>query len=330
MAIILYGRQAYWTRAPPYLTEVTLLAVTLFDPSEVTFCSAGVRTYHLCGGGAGGDTVHNNVCSPQSVRAAMAPIVPMFFLPSFSVRHPGLFWTASRWGPGGESAQGFFPSGQGGLGPRGEVKSSVSWRDHCQGIPRAKWTTRVFLKECSVLSLQELQGSPASGLSPSDLWGEQNAVDWGKKIIMWELWVKFYWGRNKDYSLEDSISDSSEKLLQRGRRWVGKVNIYVILMKGKYVQSSMYYFFAEDFCLSWGADVTRRDFSAFLDMRRCKNWAHKVISWEYLTSWRLTVHFSQSASFLLSTLNSLQRVLKVSPAEAPDLILVEVKGKADL
>ena len=40
MAIILYGRQAYWTRAPPYLTEVTLLAVTLFDPSEVTFCSA--------------------------------------------------------------------------------------------------------------------------------------------------------------------------------------------------------------------------------------------------------------------------------------------------
>ena len=91
MAIILYGRQAYWTRAPPYLTEVTLLAVTLFDPSEVTFCSAGVRTYHLCGGGAGGDTVHNNVCSPQSVRAAMAPIVPMFFLPSFSVRHPGLF-----------------------------------------------------------------------------------------------------------------------------------------------------------------------------------------------------------------------------------------------
>ena len=50
--------------------------------------------------------------------------------------------------------------------------------------------------------------------------------------------------------MEDSISDSSEKLLQRGRRWVGKVNIYVILMKGKYVQSSMYYFFAEDFCLS--------------------------------------------------------------------------------
>ena len=36
--------------------------------------------------------------------------------------------------------------------------------------------------------------------------------------------VKFYWGKNEDYSLGDSTSDSSEKLLQRGR---GKVNVYV-------------------------------------------------------------------------------------------------------
>ena len=28
-----------------------------------------------------------------------------------------------------------------------------------------------------------------------------------------------------------------------------------------------------------------KDFSAFLDMRRCKNWAHKI-SWKYLTLWR--------------------------------------------
>ena len=33
---------------------------------------------------------------------------------------------------------------------------------------------------------------------------------------MWELWVKFYLGQNEDYSLGDSISDSSEKLLQKG------------------------------------------------------------------------------------------------------------------
>ena len=24
-------------------------------------------------------------------------------------------------------------------------------------------------------------------------------------------------------------------------------------------------------------------FSAFLDMRRCKNWAHKICSWKYLS-----------------------------------------------
>ena len=34
---------------------------------------------------------------------------------------------------------------------------------------------------------------------------------------MWDLCVKFYLGQNEDYSPEDSISDSSEKLLQRGK-----------------------------------------------------------------------------------------------------------------
>ena len=36
------------------------------------------------------------------------------------------------------------------------------------------------------------------------------------KSTTWELWVKFYWGQNEDYSLGDSISESSEKLLPRG------------------------------------------------------------------------------------------------------------------
>ena len=35
---------------------------------------------------------------------------------------------------------------------------------------------------------------------------------------MWELWGKFYMGQNGDYCLGDSISDSSQKLLQRGSR----------------------------------------------------------------------------------------------------------------
>ena len=50
-------------------------------------------------------------------------------------------------------------------------------------------------------------------------------------------------------------------------------------------------------------------------MRRCKNWAHKIFSWKYLTIWRPVLPVfprAQSASFLISTLNSFQGVLKVS------------------
>ena len=58
-----------------------------------------------------------------------------------------------------------------------------------------------------------------------------------------------------------------------------------------------------------------KDFSVFLDMKRNKNWAHKINSWKYLTSWRLTLLVfpcAQRASFLLSTLNAFQRMLEVS------------------
>ena len=36
-----------------------------------------------------------------------------------------------------------------------------------------------------------------------------------KKCTMWKLWVKFYLGQDEDFSPGDSISDNSEKLLQR-------------------------------------------------------------------------------------------------------------------
>ena len=58
-----------------------------------------------------------------------------------------------------------------------------------------------------------------------------------KKKKKHNVWVKFYLGQNEDDSLGDSISDSSEKLLQRG-----KVSIYVILVKGEYMQLSTYFF----------------------------------------------------------------------------------------
>jgi len=39
-------------------------------------------------------------------------------------------------------------------------------------------------------------------------------------------------------------------------------------------------------CRSWGADITMKDLSAFLDTRRCKNWAHQIFSGKHLTLWR--------------------------------------------
>ena len=42
--------------------------------------------------------------------------------------------------------------------------------------------------------------------------------------------VKLYWGQYENYSSGDSISDSSEKLLQRGRG--GRSVLYMILVKG--------------------------------------------------------------------------------------------------
>ena len=65
-------------------------------------------------------------------------------------------------------------------------------------------------------------------------------------------------------------------------------------------------------------------------MRRYKNWACKIISWKYLTIWRRVLPVfprAQSASFLISTLNSFQGCWKSAAAAAHDLILVEVDAK---
>ena len=78
--------------------------------------------------------------------------------------------------------------------------------------------------------------------------------------------------------------------------------MHVILVKEKYMHSSTY--FPRRFLLVWwnflligcvnpmsqsnildwhqGTVVTREDFSVFLDIRRYKNWAHKIDSWKYL------------------------------------------------
>ena len=95
-----------------------------------------------------------------------------------------------------------------------------------------------------------------------------------KNVQREKLRVKFYLGQNEDFSLGGSISDSSEKLLHRGR---GKISIYVILMKGRDTSSRAHILQNVAASLVKVA-ASHEDFSAFLDMRRCKNWDHKIFS----------------------------------------------------
>ena len=107
------------------------------------------------------------------------------------------------------------------------------------------------------------------------------------------------------------------------------VNIYVILVKQEYMQSSTY-------SLQKVSNTHKeqsspwRTLMLFLDMRIYKNWAHQISSWKYQTVLRLVLPVfprAHNTSFLLSTLNSLQGYWKSAVIPAYDLILVEVDGK---
>ena len=73
---------------------------------------------------------------------------------------------------------------------------------------------------------------------PHHRWLWAFAILLSKLSVTWEFRVIFYWGQSEDYSLGDSSSDSSEKLLQRGR---GGISMYVVLVKREYTQSSTYF-----------------------------------------------------------------------------------------
>ena len=77
-----------------------------------------------------------------------------------------------------------------------------------------------------------------------------------------------------------------------------------------------------------GADITMKDFSTFLCMRRYKNWAHKIVPWKYLIIWRPVLPVfsrAQRASSVLFILGTPFRGNWRSAAH--NLILVEVDGK---
>ena len=94
----------------------------------------------------------------------------------------------------------------------------------------------------------------------------------------------FIWGPNEACSPGDSISDGSEKLLQRGGApvgWGGEVRAHVILVKGG-VHAIKHMFFCR-FLLVTGAVLTMKNCSAFVDMKGCKNGAHKMFTGKYPT-----------------------------------------------
>ena len=73
-----------------------------------------------------------------------------------------------------------------------------------------------------------------------------------------------------------------------------------------------------------------KDFGAFWGMRKIKHEAHKLSFWKYLTINKTCPYQfpeTQSASFLLSTLNSFRRCWRSAAAAAYYLILVEIDGK---
>ena len=74
---------------------------------------------------------------------------------------------------------------------------------------------------------------------------------------------------------EPAPPDSFENLLQRSR---GEDSIYVILVKGDYMQLIMFIFYevSAGLCESRQTVVTMKYFSVFLDMRKYKNWTHKI------------------------------------------------------
>ena len=100
-----------------------------------------------------------------------------------------------------------------------------------------------------------------------------------KRFTTLELWVKFYLGQNEDCSLGSSITDHSERLLQRGS---GGRSILRFWWRGSSIPLSTH--FTKGFLLVMRIWCHHKGITASLDMRRCKDWGHKICSWNQFTS----------------------------------------------
>ena len=102
-----------------------------------------------------------------------------------------------------------------------------------------------------------------------------------KKCTARQLQVKLYSGKMRTIAWETAFQIT----LRNCPKEVGGMLVYLwFWWRGSLCNQAC--IFAEGFCSSRGADVTMKEFSAFLDTRRCTNWAYKISSWKYLTIWR--------------------------------------------
>ena len=81
--------------------------------------------------------------------------------------------------------------------------------------------------------------------------------------------------QNEDCSPRDSTSESFERMLHRGS---GGRSIYKILVKGEFnaIKCLLYKRFSASHQRE--ADVIMKGFSAFLDLKQCKDWDHGTSS----------------------------------------------------
>ena len=114
----------------------------------------------------------------------------------------------------------------------------------------------------------------------------------------------------------DSASNNWETWETVPKRYGGRI-VYIILE---------FLLVLWSFCHLWETICTMKNFSTFLDMRRYKNWAHKISSWVYPTIWRpvLAVFLEQRVPHFFSLPSLLQGGWRSVVAAAHDLILVEV------
>ena len=115
------------------------------------------------------------------------------------------------------------------------------------------------------------------------------------------LWVKFYLGQNEDYSPGDGVSaprTCSEE--------VGKVSVFMILVAEGGERAVRHTFWQKVAARLLKVPAGHEEQTSFLDTRRCKKLSSSDLLKTSNSLKTCSASFSQSASRLISALNSSQ------------------------